>query len=123
MPPSPAPLPPYASLDLDDARVVEVLSPFLADNRLARMRSVLDHRVEGVVLGLEDLHHLHNAAACLRTAEGMGLQDVVAVELHDNGTYKTLWLDKDELRRAEQQFLACLTVYGFMTKHHLKGKA
>ncbi len=83
VPPSPAPLPPYASLDLDDARVVEVLSPFLADNRLARMRSVLDHRVEGVALGLEDLHHLHNAAACLRTAEGMGVQDVVAVELRN----------------------------------------
>jgi tRNA (guanosine-2'-O-)-methyltransferase len=47
------------------------------------MQTVLAQRLERVVLGVEDLHHLHNAAACLRTAEGMGLQDVAAVELRN----------------------------------------
>jgi tRNA (guanosine-2'-O-)-methyltransferase len=61
------------------AAVVEALSPHLSDARLARMRAVLAARVGSVALALEDLHHAHNAAACLRTADALGLQDVVAV--------------------------------------------
>ena len=34
----------------------------------------------------------------------------VAVETHDDGTYKCRWFTKAELRRAEQTFLAFLTV-------------
>lgn len=44
-----------------------------------------------------------------------------AVELCDDGTYRTLWLDSFELRRCEQVFIAALSVFGFMTKHKLKG--
>jgi len=57
--------------------------PLVEPARLARMEAVLAQRLERVVLGVEDLHHLHNAAACLRTAEGMGLQDIAAVELRN----------------------------------------
>lgn len=43
----------------------------------------------------------------------------VAVELRDDGTYSTLWLDTHELRRAEQTFLAALTVFNFKTLHKI----
>ncbi len=94
--PSPLPRPRVsgtgAPLALDDAAhlrvgearypvpaVVSALAPHLSDARLARMRDVLAARVGSVALALEDLHHAHNAAACLRTAEALGLQDVLAV--------------------------------------------
>lgn len=44
----------------------------------------------------------------------------VAVELRDDGTYSTLWMNADELSRCEQVFLACLSVYGFAAKHKIK---
>lgn len=50
-------------------------------------------------------------------------KSAVAVELLDTGNYKCLWMDRHELRRAEQQFLALLSVYGFAETHNLlKGK-
>ena len=75
--------PPFDSRRYDPAAVIELLAPLVEPARLGRMQTVLAHRLERVVLGVEDLHHLHNAAACLRTAEGMGLQDVAAVELRN----------------------------------------
>ncbi len=45
----------------------------------------------------------------------------VVVEVRDDGTYRAEWRDQGALRRAEQQFLACLTIYGFMKTHNLKG--
>lgn len=50
-------------------------------------------------------------------------QAAVAVELQDDGNYRTHWINSRELRRAEQQWLALLTVHGFATTHNLiKGK-
>lgn len=47
----------------------------------------------------------------------------VAVELHDDATYKTLWLNDHEMRRAEQTFLAALTVHNFKTMHGIRSGA
>ena len=44
----------------------------------------------------------------------------VAVELRDDGTYRTKWLNEHGLRRAEQTFLACLTVYNFKAENNLE---
>jgi hypothetical protein len=46
----------------------------------------------------------------------------VAVELRDCGDYRCLWLDRHELRRAEQTFLGCLTVFNFMVTHGIRGR-
>lgn len=62
------------------AEAIAALAPHVLEERLARMRAVLEERVGTVALGVEDLHHSHNAAACVRTAEAMGLQDFVTVE-------------------------------------------
>lgn len=56
---------------------------------------------------------------------GLGIDLAVAVELHDDGTYRTYpdpWLSGSALRRAEQQFLAFLSVHNFLKAHNLKVK-
>ncbi|MCB9553452.1 MAG: hypothetical protein H6705_16545, partial [Myxococcales bacterium] len=82
MPYPPAP----ATLDVDGRvlpveAIIDALAPHVLQTRLARMEGVLAHRLASLALGVEDLHHSHNGHACLRTAEALGLQDVVAAEL------------------------------------------
>ena len=55
--------------------------------------------------------------------KGAALTRACAVELRDDGTYRCLWLNKDELRRAEQVAMACLTVYNFMAEHKVTTNA
>lgn len=43
----------------------------------------------------------------------------VIVELVDDGTYRCHWLDRRELKRAEQQWQAVLTVFNFAKEHKL----
>ena len=85
-PPSAADPGPAEHVEIDGARwpasaVVAALSPLLSDTRLARLNAVLASRLCSVALGIEDLHHNYNGSACLRTAEGVGLMDIVAAEL------------------------------------------
>lgn len=63
--------------------VIDALRPHLYPQRMNRMEWVLEHRIQGLALGVEDLHKSHNGSACIRTAEALGLQDVVAVELRN----------------------------------------
>lgn len=42
-----------------------------------------------------------------------------AVELQSTGMYRCHWMNKNELKMAERQFLAILTVYNFMAKHRV----
>ncbi len=65
------------------AAVVEALEPHLTEARMARMRGVLANRLGSLALGIEDLHHSHNGSACLRTAEALGVQDVVTAEIRN----------------------------------------
>lgn len=44
------------------------------------MDAVLGGRTRHVCVVLEDLHHAHNASACLRTCESLGVQDVHVIE-------------------------------------------
>ncbi len=61
--------------------VIAGLEPYMLESRVQRMKSILDQRLGSVVLGLEDLHLEHNGAACLRTAEGLGIQHIAAAEI------------------------------------------
>jgi tRNA (guanosine-2'-O-)-methyltransferase len=65
------------------ADVVEALRPHLLDARIARMEHVLAHRLNTLALGLEDLHKNHNGQACIRTAEGLGVHNIVAAEVRN----------------------------------------
>ncbi len=51
----------------------------LSEKRLKKLRTVAEHRQSGLVLVLEDIHDPHNAAAMLRTAEGLGIQEVYVI--------------------------------------------
>ncbi|MGK0360613.1 MAG: tRNA (guanosine-2'-O-)-methyltransferase [Bradymonadia bacterium] len=63
--------------------VINALTPLLSDSRRARLDTVLAQRLCSVALGVEDLYRNHNGSACLRTAEGLGLMDIVAAELRN----------------------------------------
>lgn len=65
------------------------------------------------------------AYSLLWTANGGKVLNLAAaVELKESGGYSCHWMTKQELRRAEQQWLAVLTVYNFANEHGLlKGKA
>lgn len=50
--------------------------PRVTLSRLARFKEVAQKRQKGLILVLEDIADPHNAAACLRSADGLGVQEV-----------------------------------------------
>ncbi len=64
-------------------QVIDALSTLTSDERLERITTVLDQRITSLALGVEDLHHEHNGAACLRTAEGLGIHKIFAAEIRN----------------------------------------
>jgi tRNA (guanosine-2'-O-)-methyltransferase len=65
---------------LEPPFVCRVLEPFLVDGRRERIDAVVDARLAGLTLVIENLHDPHNGAAVLRSAEAFGLQTVHVVE-------------------------------------------
>lgn len=51
----------------------------LSARRLKRLTEVAKQRQAGLVLVLEDIYDPHNAAAILRTCDGLGIQDVYVI--------------------------------------------
>lgn len=66
--------------ELGTAGIVRVLERWAAADRAERVEQILDKRLRGVTVVLVRLHDAHNGAAVLRTAEGLGIQHVHAVE-------------------------------------------
>lgn len=60
--------------------IFDALSPHITVRRIERMRSVLDHRVSSVRLVFDQLFDPHNGAACVRTADAMGIFRIDAIE-------------------------------------------
>ncbi len=60
--------------------VVAALAPLLSEERMARIEAVLDARLAGLTLVVENLYDPHNGAAAVRSAEAFGLVAVHAVE-------------------------------------------
>ena len=54
--------------------VVAALEPFMKENRVARLREMLDRRRGGLHLVLENVADPFNAAAVMRSAEGLALR-------------------------------------------------
>ena len=63
-----------------DPGLFEYLNSFLTEERKAAFERVLSTRTRFLTVVLEDLHHQHNASACLRSCDCFGLQDVHIVE-------------------------------------------
>ncbi len=56
--------------------LIAALADRQTDTRRARMRQVLEGRTRRLCLVLEDIFQPHNAAACFRSCEAFGVQDV-----------------------------------------------
>src|SRR5688500_17782892 len=56
------------------------MRPLLSDERMARIEAVLDARLAGLTVVLENLYDPHNGAAALRSAEAFGLSALHVVE-------------------------------------------
>jgi tRNA (guanosine-2'-O-)-methyltransferase len=60
--------------------VVAALEPLLSSERKARFEAVLDARLAGLALVLENLYDPHNGAAALRSLEGLGIASAHVIE-------------------------------------------
>ena len=58
----------------------DFLKQCVTEDRLQRFEDVLTHRTRHLTLVLENIHHEHNASACLRTCDCFGIQDVHIIE-------------------------------------------
>ena len=57
-------------------RATAVLTPFLLPVRLERFRAVLARRTRYLTALIEEVHDRHNIAACVRSCDAFGLQDL-----------------------------------------------
>jgi len=62
-------------------RVCAALTPCLSDERRARIEAVLDARLASVTAVVEDVYDPHNAAAAIRSCEGLGVGSLHVVEI------------------------------------------
>lgn len=60
--------------------ICAALVPLMTPERIARIDQVLDARLGSVVTVVEDTYDPHNAAATIRTIEGLGLQELHVIE-------------------------------------------
>jgi tRNA (guanosine-2'-O-)-methyltransferase len=60
--------------------VVAALRPLLTEERMARIEEVLDARLAGLTVVVENLYDPHNGAAAMRSAEAFGLVAMHAIE-------------------------------------------
>ena len=63
-----------------DWEKLKYLEGFLTEERLSRFMSVIAHRTRYITVALEDVYHLHNTSAVLRSCDVFGIQDIHLVE-------------------------------------------
>ena len=64
----------------DAPRVVQKLEPHVLDRRAARIRQVVDARLDSVQVAFDAPHDPHNGAAVLRSCEAFGVQRLHVIE-------------------------------------------
>lgn len=69
-----------AFLALPPERRIELLLPFVNDNRVETLRNVLAKRTRRVTIALENIFHSQNASAVVRSCECFGIQDLTVIE-------------------------------------------
>lgn len=66
---------PALGIQMTSAAIIGVLGKHVSEKRLTRLATVLRSRVRDTTLVFENLGDPHNIAACLRTADALGVQD------------------------------------------------
>jgi tRNA (guanosine-2'-O-)-methyltransferase len=72
---------------MTDIRLINFLSEFVTERRLALLDHVLDNRTRYVTVLLEDIFQPQNASAVLRTCECLGIQDIHIIENRNKYKY------------------------------------
>lgn len=65
---------------LDPQKRIDLIQPFVNDNRVATLRNALARRTRHVTVALENIFHSQNASAVLRSCDCFGIQDVTVIE-------------------------------------------
>lgn len=73
-------LPFFLIQTMTDIRLINFLSEFLSERRLAVIDNVLSNRTRYITVLLEDIYQSQNASAVLRTCECLGIQDIHVIE-------------------------------------------
>jgi len=63
-----------------DPELLDFLGGFVTDHKKEKMAAVLGRRTRHLTVALEDIYQPHNASACLRSCECLGVQDLHVVE-------------------------------------------
>lgn len=95
---------------LGPERVISILSSMVSESRMRRIDEVLANRICGLTAVMVRLHDPHNGAAVIRTAEGLGLQHIHAVEAGEPyrfATGITLGCEKWMTVHRHQDFESC----------------
>ena len=67
-----------------------LLSPQLTDKRRERMLATAAKRTNHIRLVVQDVHQPHNVSACVRSAEGFGIQNIDVVTLKNKTDISTV---------------------------------
>ena len=60
--------------------LVEFLGEYVTENKRSKIASALQNRTRHVTVVLEEIYQPHNASACLRNCDCLGIQDVHIIE-------------------------------------------
>ena len=63
-----------------DQELIEFLGQYVTENKQQKMAAALEQRTRHLTVMLEDIYQPHNASACLRSCDCLGVQDVHIVE-------------------------------------------
>ncbi|MAS94185.1 MAG: rRNA methyltransferase [Verrucomicrobiales bacterium] len=63
-----------------DEELIDLLRVYITSNKEEQIDTVLAERTRHITVMLEDVYQPHNASACLRSCECLGIQDVHIVE-------------------------------------------
>lgn len=69
-----------------DAELIAFLGDYVTENKRQKIAEVLQQRTRHLTVLLEDIYQPHNASACLRSCDCLGVQDVHIVE--DRNRYR-----------------------------------
>ena len=63
-----------------DVKLLQYLESFLTENRKQRFQDVLSNRTKHFTVAIEDVYHLHNTSAVMRSCDVFGIQEINIIE-------------------------------------------